>query len=101
MKLINDNLDEIIALSESHMVKKLEVFGSISNGTFNDKSDIDFIITFMEMSQEDFARIFFSFEEKLTMILGRRIDLLISKDLINKRFLTSINPQRKTIYEKR
>ncbi|MBU0763422.1 MAG: nucleotidyltransferase domain-containing protein [Bacteroidetes bacterium] len=46
MKLITNNLDQIIALCKKHRVKSLYIFGSILSERFNDQSDIDFVVDF-------------------------------------------------------
>lgn len=46
MKLIELNLDKIIALCKKYKVAKLWVFGSILTDRFNDQSDIDFSFRF-------------------------------------------------------
>lgn len=42
MKLIEMNIDKIIALCKKYKVMKLWVFGSILTSRFNDDSDVDF-----------------------------------------------------------
>ncbi|WP_356806612.1 nucleotidyltransferase domain-containing protein, partial [Paramuribaculum intestinale] len=46
MKLIELNMDKIIALCKKYKVEKLWVFGSILTPRFNDQSDVDFSVTF-------------------------------------------------------
>lgn len=42
MKLIELNIDKIIALCKKYKVAKLWVFGSILTDHFNESSDVDF-----------------------------------------------------------
>ncbi len=46
MKLIELNMDKIIALCKKYKVEKLWVFGSILTPRFNDQSDVDFSVLF-------------------------------------------------------
>lgn len=46
MKLIEMNIDRIVALCKKYRVAKLWVFGSILTPRFNDDSDVDFSVDF-------------------------------------------------------
>ena len=46
MKIIEMNIDKIIALCKKYKVAKLWVFGSILTPRFNDESDVDFLVDF-------------------------------------------------------
>ena len=46
MKLIEMNMDKIVALCKKYKVAKLGVFGSILTPRFNDESDVDFSVDF-------------------------------------------------------
>lgn len=46
MKLIELNMDKIIALCKKYKVAKLWVFGSILTPRFNDDSDVDLSVDF-------------------------------------------------------
>lgn len=48
MKLIEMNIDKIVALCKKYKVARLWVFGSILTPRFNDDSDIDFLVDFDE-----------------------------------------------------
>ena len=43
MKLIENNIQKIIALYKKHKVNKLFVFGSILTDRFNKNSDVDLV----------------------------------------------------------
>lgn len=46
MQLINQNKEIIKNLCETHNVEKLYFFGSAITSSFNEKSDIDFLVKF-------------------------------------------------------
>ena len=63
MKLIELNMDKIIALCIKYKVAKLWVFGSILTPRFNDESDVDFSVSFDKSRIElpDYADNYFDF----------------------------------------
>ncbi|MDE7092857.1 MAG: nucleotidyltransferase domain-containing protein, partial [Muribaculaceae bacterium] len=65
MKLIELNIDKIIALCKKYKVAKLWVFGSILTPRFNADSDIDFSVEFdsetINADGLDWADVFFDF----------------------------------------
>ena len=54
MKLIEDNIQRIVALCKKHKVGRLFVFGSILTNKFDEKSDVDMVVDF-----EKFGPLFF------------------------------------------
>lgn len=63
MKLIEMNMDKIVALCRKYRVAKLWVFGSILTPDFNDNSDVDLSVDFdsetINREGLDWADIFF------------------------------------------
>ena len=98
-KIIEGNYQAIEEVLRRHKVQRLEVFGSITNESFNSMSDIDLLVVFDEIPIDKFADNYFSLEEELQNIFDRSVDILILKDVKNKYFLSSISKQRKVIYE--
>lgn len=54
-RLIIDNIERIKLLCELHNVKALYVFGSVCTDKFDEKSDIDLLISFLPMDYGDYA----------------------------------------------
>ena len=54
MKLIENNIQKIIALCKRHKVNKLFVFGSILTNRFNDNSDVDLVVSFNKAEVSDY-----------------------------------------------
>ena len=102
MKLIEMNMDKIVALCKKYKVARLWVFGSILTPRFNDESDVDFSVNFDEESINreglDWADIFFDFMHELENLFGRRIDLVCDDVVKNKVFRKELDSTKVLIY---
>lgn len=102
MKLIEMNLDKIIALCKKYKVAKLWVFGSILTPRFNDRSDVDFSVNFDEETinaeRLDWADIFFDFFHELESIIGRKVDLVCDDAVKNPVFRKELDRTKRLIY---
>jgi predicted nucleotidyltransferase len=96
--VLAEKLDKIKSLCESHNVKSLYAFGSVCTERFNDKSDIDFLISFKPMEFGEYADTYFEFADKLEDVLNRPVDLVTEKSLGNPFFIESINKTKTLIY---
>jgi predicted nucleotidyltransferase len=74
---IAEKREELTALCRRYGVARLEVFGSASRGAdFKpERSDIDFLVTFIPAARNDLAA-FAEFKEALEALLGRPVDLV-------------------------
>ncbi len=98
MKLIEMNLDKIIALCKKYKVAKLWVFGSILTPRFNDRSDVDFSVVFHYDEIKDLFVTFFDFIDELQTLLGRKIDLVDETAISNKYFREELDSTKRLIY---
>lgn len=102
MKLIEMNIDKIIALCKKYKVAKLWVFGSILTPRFNDDSDVDFSVNFdaetINKEGLDWADIFFGLMHELEELFGRRIDLVCDDEVRNKYFRHELDSTKQLIY---
>ena len=98
MKLIEMNIDKIIALCKKYKVAKLWVFGSILTPRFNDRSDVDFSVIFHYDQIPDLFVVFFDFIEELQLLLGRKIDLVDETAVKNKIFRAELDRTKQLIY---
>ena len=102
MKLIEMNLDRIIALCKKYNVAKLWVFGSILTSRFNDQSDVDFSVNFDEETirkeKLDWADLFFDFMHELESLMGRKIDLVCDDAVRNPIFRQELDRTKQLIY---
>jgi len=101
MNIIEQNRKQIELLCDRLRVKTLFAFGSVLTEKFNDKSDIDFLVTFEEIPLNDYADNYFDLADSLEQVLGRKVDLVSEKTLTNPYLLKSINRNRIKIYERR
>ena len=97
-KLITDNMDKIKTLCLMHNVRSLFAFGSVCTDEFNDKSDIDLLISFMPMDYGDYADTYFVLADKFENLFKRPVDLVTDKSLSNPYFIDSINRTKTLIY---
>ncbi len=100
MKLIEMNMDKIIALCKKYKVAKLWVFGSILTDRFNDNSDVDFSVTFDKKNIPllEYADNYLNFLDELKSILLREVDLVTEDSLSNPYFIKSLNSTKQLIY---
>lgn len=98
MKLIEMNIDKIIALCKKYKVAKLWVFGSILTDRFNDDSDVDFSVIFHYDQIQDLFVIFFDFIEELQQLLGRKVDLVDETAVKNSYFRQELDSTKHLIY---
>jgi predicted nucleotidyltransferase len=99
-KLLKDSLHQIKTACETHSVKTLELFGSMSRNDFNEKSDVDFLYEFdkEKITEMQYADNYFDFFFSLEKILNRKIDLLPKNKLKNPYLIKHINQDRIKIY---
>jgi len=92
---------KILLLCKAYKVKTLYVFGSAVSGSFNEKSDIDFLITFEDnLSVDDYTENYFSLQYKLRALFKREIDLVTQNFLSNPFLIQSINANKQLLYVK-
>ena len=100
MKLIEMNIDKIIALCRKYKVAKLWVFGSILTPRFNDDSDVDFLVDFDEQRIEllDYADNVFGFIHEIEAVVGRKVDLVVNKSIKNRFFREEVDATRRLLW---
>lgn len=100
MKMIEMNMDKIVALCKKYKVAKLWVFGSILTPRFNDESDVDFIVDFDEKQIEllDYADNFFDFIHEIEDVVGRKVDMVVNKSIKNRFFRAEVDETRKLLW---
>ncbi len=96
--ILTENIDGIKALCVSYNVESLFAFGSVCTDRFNEKSDIDFLVSFKSMEYGDYADKYFQLAEKFEHLLHRSVDLVTDKSLSNPYFIESINKTKTLIY---
>lgn len=97
--LLTENIEKIKTLCMANNVSTLFAFGSICTDKFNEKSDIDLLITFKPMDFGDYADTYFDLADKFENIFQRPVDLITEKSLSNPYFIESINQTKTLLYE--
>ena len=92
--------DELKKLCRELHIKRLYAFGSVMTDKFNEKSDLDFLISFLDdISIEDYTNNYFEFHYKLKELFDREIDLVTERTLSNPYFIESVNETKELLYE--
>jgi len=73
MSHITIDRDEIADFCRRHHIRRLSLFGSVLRDDFGPESDVDVLVEFDPGHTPGLA--FFSMEEELSRILGRKVDL--------------------------
>ena len=97
-RFIKDKLDNLKKLCQDYDVKTMYVFGSVCTDKFNDKSDIDILISFKDISIEKYTDNYFELHYKLEELFNRKIDLLTENSLSNPYFIESIEETKQLLY---
>lgn len=88
--LIKNKLSELKQLCETYDVKTLYVFGSACTDKFNESSDIDILVSFKDISIEEYTDNYFELHYKLNELFNREIDLITENSLSNPYLIESI-----------
>ncbi|MBN2589980.1 MAG: nucleotidyltransferase domain-containing protein [Sedimentisphaerales bacterium] len=99
LDIVENNLSEIRKLCLQFHVRKLELFGSALDDKFDRKlSDIDFLVEFQQLQAGQYANSYFGLLEAMKTVLGRDVDMVMTKAIKNPYFLQKINQNRKVLY---
>ena len=97
-KVLAEKIEELKKLCILYKVKTMYAFGSSCTNNFTDKSDLDFLISFDNLSIEQYTDNYFSLHYKLEDLFDRKIDLLTEKSLTNPYFIKALDQTKKLIY---
>jgi predicted nucleotidyltransferase len=93
------NLEAIAALCRRYGVLRLDVFGSAAKGTFDpEKSDLDFVASFADRKNLNYADRYFDFAEALEALFGRHVDLITEQGIKNPYFSEEVEETRRWVY---
>ncbi len=92
-------MNKIKTLCMLHNVSTLFAFGSVCTDRFNEKSDIDLLISFKPMDYGDYADTYFDLADKFENLFNRPVDLITDKSLSNPYLIESINQTKTLLYE--
>ena len=89
--------DEVARLCVRFGIRRLEFFGSASTDDFDEDSDIDCLIEFVEGGGNHFHR-YFDLKYALEEIFGRNVDLVVDTAIKNPYFRQAVDRSRQLIY---
>lgn len=100
MKLIQQNMEQIIALCKKHKVMQLYVFGSVLTDKFNKDSDVDFTVIFDRNALPllIYGENYFNFKFALEDLLKRDVDLIEYNAVKNPYFKEELDETKQLIY---
>ncbi len=81
-------------ICQNHYVDFLYLFGSSLTDNFNEKSDYDFLVKFLDFEPTNYFDNYLFLKDELTELLKREVDLLEYQTLKNPHLINSI---KKTI----
>jgi len=97
--LIAQHHGEIERLCRTYRVNRLEVFGSSARGDFDPaSSDIDFLVEFEELGWKGSFKRYMGLKLDLEALLGRSVDLVEPKAIVNPYFALVANRHRDLVY---
>ena len=97
--LIQHHREQINRLCRQYKVRRLEVFGSAAGAGFEPKhSDVDFLVEFLPLGENEHADMYFGLLESLESLLGRPVDLVMAAALSNPYFIQAIADSRTELY---
>lgn len=96
---LDNKRDDIARLCREHGVLRLALFGSALHDDFEpDRSDIDFLVSFREMSPKDYAESYFGLMEGLQELLDHPIDLVTESSLTNPWLRREVQRHQSVLY---
>ena len=99
IELIEKHRTELAALCRQHRVKRLDLFGSAAEGTFDPaRSDLDFLVDFLPIEEGQIGPDYFGLLHALEDLFLCRIDLVMERAIRNPYFRGGVNASRRTIY---
>ena len=98
MQFLTKHLSSIAALCEKHKVRHLFAFGSVLTNRFSDRSDVDLVVDFENISVEDYAKNYLDLKDSLSLVFERDVDLLEEKAIRNPILRRNIDNSKLQIY---
>ncbi|ASR34197.1 hypothetical protein BAY61_03400 [Prauserella marina] len=96
---VASRLPEIENLCRTLPVRRLDLFGSASDDSFDtDTSDVDVLVEFDPSEGLDYFDTYFGLMEGLERILGRSVDLVSATSIRNPYFTRRVLGTREPLY---
>jgi uncharacterized protein len=99
-QLLEKRMKELIAICQALNIKRLYAFGSVVSESFQEDSDLDFLISFADnLTVDEYTRNYFALHYKLRELFKRDIDIVTERTLSNPYLIESIDESKQLIYE--
>ena len=98
MGFVDQNMDELRRLCIMYNVEKMYLFGSVLTPSFNNRSDIDFLVKFKDIDLSTYFDNYMNFKLNLENLFGREVDLVEEQTLKNPILINSINKSKELVY---
>lgn len=101
MNQIQEKRTEVEEICRQHHLDQLFVFGSVVRHDFNPgKSDLDFLVTFLPFSVEDYFDNFLSLVEKLESLFGIDVDVVECEAIRNPILKRVVDREKQLFYDR-
>ncbi len=97
-EMVQEHIEEIMQLCQKFDVATLHVFGSVTTESFSPSSDVDVLISFKDISFEQYTDNYFDLHLALEKLFNRKVDLITDKSLSNPFFIKEIEKTKKLLY---
>jgi hypothetical protein len=99
VRIVEDNREALQELCRRFRVRRLDLFGSAVGEAFDqDSSDLDFLVEFLELRENECADTYFGLLEGLQGLFRREVDLVMVSAVKNPYFRESIERSRTLLY---
>jgi predicted nucleotidyltransferase len=96
---VQDHSVELTELCKKFGVRRLALFGSAARDDFNvDLSDVDLIVEFSDTTSPGYADRYLDFALAAERLLGRRVDLITVRSIVNPIFEQTVRRDRVELY---
>ena len=97
--LLEQHHSDLDRLCRKHLVRRLEVFGSASDGSFKpESSDLDFLVEYLPDADQKPADAYFGLLFDLEELFQRKIYLVMDRAIRNPYFRAGVDQSRQVIY---
>jgi predicted nucleotidyltransferase len=96
--ILKDNINDIEELCKLHKVRQLYAFGSVCTDKFNDKSDIDLLISFENLPVKEYTDNYFALHYLFEKLFKHPVDLLTDNSLSNPYFIEGLEKTKTLLY---
>ena len=98
--IVEERKQELAEICRRRKVRRLEIFGSAADGTFDpSRSDLDFLVEYEALEPGEHADAYFGLWEDLAASFNRKIDLVQPGGMRNPYFIRRVNESRTVVYD--